>query len=135
MSVVTFIVHLKMVCVRQSRLFILDEIAAKLIHYCTGVVPKVSDLTCRWWLFKKFLWSKFLWYIAKVRSLDTLRYLVFVWQLPIVNALSEFVNTEKTTHRYVTQYFHLKGQNESNIKPELDSIPGKSGLSFITLKY
>ena len=38
-----------------------------------------------------------------------------------MNASSEFVNMEKIAHRYVIQYFHLKGLSTANIKAELDS--------------
>ena len=34
----------------------------------------------------------------------TLRCIVFVWQLSIVNALGEFVNVEKIVDRYVIQH-------------------------------
>jgi len=52
-----------------------------------------------------------------------------------VNALSEFVNMEKIGHRYVIQYFHLKGLSPTNIKAELDSTLGESAPSFTTVKY
>ena len=52
-----------------------------------------------------------------------------------MNALSEFVNMEKIGHRYVIQYFHLKGLSQTNIKAELDSTLGKSASSFTTIKY
>ena len=52
-----------------------------------------------------------------------------------MNALSEFVNMEKIGHRYVIQYFHLKGLSPTNIKAELDSTLGESALSFTTIKY
>lgn len=52
-----------------------------------------------------------------------------------MNALSEFVNMEKISHRYVIQYFHLKGLSPTNIKAELDSTLGESAPSFTTVKY
>ena len=52
-----------------------------------------------------------------------------------MNALSEFVNMEKIGHRYVIQYFHLKGLSPTNIKAELDSTLGESTSSFPTIKY
>jgi histone-lysine N-methyltransferase SETMAR len=42
---------------------------------------------------------------------------------------------EKIGHRYVIQYFHLKGLSPTNIKAELDSTLGESAPSFITVKY
>jgi len=52
-----------------------------------------------------------------------------------VNALSKFINMEKIGHRYVIQYFHLKGLTPTNIKAELDSTLGESAPSFTTIKY
>ena len=52
-----------------------------------------------------------------------------------MNALSEFVNIEKIGHRYVIQYFHLKGLNPTNIKVETDFTLGESASSFIRIKY
>lgn len=52
-----------------------------------------------------------------------------------MNALGEFVNMEKIGHRYVIQYFHLKGLSPTNIKAELDSTLGESAPSFTTVKY
>ena len=52
-----------------------------------------------------------------------------------MNALSEFVNMEKIGHRYVIQYFHLKGLSPTNIKAELDSKLGEFAPSFTTIKY
>ena len=52
-----------------------------------------------------------------------------------MNALSEFVNMEKIGHRYMIQYFHLKGLSPTNIKAELDSTLGESAPSFTTVKY
>ena len=52
-----------------------------------------------------------------------------------MNALSEFVNMEKISDRYVTQYFHLKGLSPTNIKAELDSTLGEFAPSFTTIKY
>ena len=52
-----------------------------------------------------------------------------------MNALSVFVNMEKIGHRYVIQYFHLKGLSPTNIKAELDSTLGESAPSFTTIKY
>ncbi|XP_023237730.1 histone-lysine N-methyltransferase SETMAR-like [Centruroides sculpturatus] len=52
-----------------------------------------------------------------------------------MNNLSEFVNMEKIRHRYVIQYFHLKGFSPTNIKAELDSTLGESAPSFTTIKY
>ena len=40
----------------------------------------------------------------------------------MVNAFSEFVNMEKMGHRYVIQYFHLKGFSPTNNQAELDYI-------------
>jgi len=42
---------------------------------------------------------------------------------------------EKIGHRYVIQYFHLKGLTPTNIKAELDSTLGESDPSFTTIKY
>ncbi|EFN86447.1 hypothetical protein EAI_15981, partial [Harpegnathos saltator] len=42
---------------------------------------------------------------------------------------------EKIGHRYVIQYFHLKGLSPTNIKAELDSILGEFAPSFTTVKY
>jgi histone-lysine N-methyltransferase SETMAR len=42
---------------------------------------------------------------------------------------------EKIGHRYVIQYFHLKGLSPTNIKAELDSTLGESAPSFTTPKY
>ena len=42
---------------------------------------------------------------------------------------------EKIGHRYVIQYFHLKGLTPTNIKTELDSTLGESAPSFTTIKY
>ena len=64
-----------------------------------------------------------------------LRCLVFVSQLSIVNALSEFVNMEKIGHRYVIQYFHLEGLSPTNIKFNLDSTLEKFSPSFTTIMY
>ena len=62
-------------------------------------------------------------------------YLVFVWQLSIVNVLSEFVNMEKIGHCYLIQYSHLKSLSPTSIKAELDSTLGKSAPLFTTIKY
>ena len=61
--------------------------------------------------------------------------LVFVHQLSIVNALSEFVNMEKIGHGYLIQYFYLKGLSPTNIKAELDFTLRESALSFTTIKF
>ncbi|XP_017481945.1 PREDICTED: putative uncharacterized protein FLJ37770 [Rhagoletis zephyria] len=53
----------------------------------------------------------------------------------MVNVFSEFVNMEKIGHRYVIQYFYLKGLSPSNIKAEIDSTLGGSAPSFTTVKY
>ncbi|KAJ3662521.1 hypothetical protein Zmor_006866 [Zophobas morio] len=42
---------------------------------------------------------------------------------------------EKIGHRYVIQYFYLKGLSPTNIKAELDSTLGGSAPSFTTIKY
>ncbi|KYN37246.1 Histone-lysine N-methyltransferase SETMAR [Trachymyrmex septentrionalis] len=42
---------------------------------------------------------------------------------------------EKIGHRYVIQYFHLKGLSPTNIKAELDSTLEESAPSFTTVKY
>ena len=42
---------------------------------------------------------------------------------------------EKISHRYVIQYFHLKGLSPSNIKAKLDSTLGEYAPSFTTIKY
>ena len=42
---------------------------------------------------------------------------------------------EKIGHRYVIQYFHLKGLSPANIKAELDYTLGESAPSFTTIKY
>lgn len=42
---------------------------------------------------------------------------------------------EKIGHRYVLQYFHLKGFSPTSIKAELDSALGESAPSFTTVKY
>ena len=42
---------------------------------------------------------------------------------------------EKIGHRYVIQYFHLKGLSPINIKAELDPTLGESAPSFTTIKY
>lgn len=42
---------------------------------------------------------------------------------------------EKIGHRYVIQYFHLKGLNPTKIKTELDGTLGESAPSFATIKY
>ncbi|XP_017480334.1 PREDICTED: histone-lysine N-methyltransferase SETMAR-like [Rhagoletis zephyria] len=42
---------------------------------------------------------------------------------------------EKIGHRYVIQYFYLKGLSPSNIKAEIDSTLGGSAPSFTTIKY
>lgn len=52
-----------------------------------------------------------------------------------MNVLSEFVKMEKIGHRYVIQYFYLKGLSPTNIKDELDSTLGESAPSFATVKY
>ena len=52
-----------------------------------------------------------------------------------MNALSEFVNMKKISHRYMIQYFRFKGLSPTNIKAELDSTLGKSAPSFTTIKY
>ena len=41
---------------------------------------------------------------------------------------------EKIDHRYVIQYFNLKGLSPTNIKAKLDSTLGESALSF-TIKH
>ena len=64
-----------------------------------------------------------------VRCLD------LVWQLSIVNALSECVIIEKIGHCFVIQYSHLKGLSPTNIKAELDYTLGESSPSFTTIKY
>ena len=52
-----------------------------------------------------------------------------------MEAHSEFVDMKKIGHRYVIQYFYLKGLNSNNIKAKLDSILGESAPSFTTIKY
>ena len=52
-----------------------------------------------------------------------------------MNALSEFVNMEKIGHRYVIQYFHLKGLSPTNIEAKIDSTLEESAPSFTTIKY
>ena len=42
---------------------------------------------------------------------------------------------EKIGHRYVIQYFHLKGFSPTDIKAEIDSTLGESAPSFSTVKY
>ena len=42
---------------------------------------------------------------------------------------------EKIGHRYVIQYFYLKGLSPTSIKTELDSTLGESAPSFTTVKY
>ncbi|KYN39316.1 Histone-lysine N-methyltransferase SETMAR [Trachymyrmex septentrionalis] len=42
---------------------------------------------------------------------------------------------EKIGHRYVIQYFHLKGLSPINIKAKLDSTLEESAPSFTTVKY
>ncbi|XP_017478430.1 PREDICTED: histone-lysine N-methyltransferase SETMAR-like [Rhagoletis zephyria] len=42
---------------------------------------------------------------------------------------------EKIGHRYVIQYFYLKGLRPSNIKAEIDYTLGGSARSFTTVKY
>ena len=69
------------------------------------------------------------------RRLNTPRCLLFVWQISLLNAFSEFVNMERNGHRYVIQYFHLKGLSSTNIKAEPDSTMGESAPSFTTIKY
>ena len=49
--------------------------------------------------------------------------------------LGEFAKMEKIGHRYVIQYFHLKGLSPTNIKAELDSTLEESAPSFTTVKY
>ena len=103
----------------------------------TRVVLEVPNLTYRWRLSleKKYYGWKCQPYKAWVRSLQTLRCLVFVWQLSMLDALSEFVNMEKTGHRYVIQYFHSKGLSPTNIRAELDSTLGEPAPSFTRIKY
>ncbi|XP_036347344.1 histone-lysine N-methyltransferase SETMAR-like [Rhagoletis pomonella] len=60
---------------------------------------------------------------------------LYGWQPSIVNVFSEFVKMEKIGHRYVIQYFYLKGLSLSNIKAEIDYTLGGSALSFTTVKY
>ena len=67
--------------------------------------------------------------------MKTLRCSVFVWQPSIVDDLGEFAKMEKIGHRYVIQYFHLKGLSPTNIKAELDSTLEESAPSFTTVKY
>lgn len=52
-----------------------------------------------------------------------------------MNALSEVLNMDKIGHRYVIQYFHLKGLTTTNIQAELDSTLGESAPSSTTVKY
>ena len=52
-----------------------------------------------------------------------------------MSALSKFINMEKIGHRYVIQYFHLKGLRPNNIKVELDSTLEESASLFTTIKY
>ena len=52
-----------------------------------------------------------------------------------MNALSKFKKIEKIGHRYVIQYFHLKGLSPTNIKSELDSSLGESAHSFTIIIY
>ena len=52
-----------------------------------------------------------------------------------MNALSKLVDMKKIGHRYVIQYFHLKGLCPTNIKAQLDSTLGESAPSFTTIKY
>lgn len=52
-----------------------------------------------------------------------------------MNIVSEFVKMEKIGHRYVIQYFYLKGLSPTNIKAELDSTLGESAPSFRTVKF
>ena len=42
---------------------------------------------------------------------------------------------EKNGHRYVIQYFHLKGLSRTHIKAKLDSALGKSAPSFTTVEH
>ena len=42
---------------------------------------------------------------------------------------------EKIGHRYVIQYFNLKGLSATNIRAELDSTLEESAPSFTTIKY
>ena len=55
-------------------------------------------------------------------------------ELPM-KALSGFVNMIKIGHRYVIQYFHLKGLSPTNIKAKLDSTLEESTSSFTIIKY
>ena len=66
--------------------------------------------------------------------MKTLRCLVIFWQPSIVNALTEFLNKDKIGHRYVIQYFHLKGLSPTNIKAELNSTLGESAPSLTLIK-
>ena len=50
-----------------------------------------------------------------------------------MNALSKFVNMEKIGHRYVIQYFQLKGLSPTNIKAKLDFLLEESAPSFTTM--
>ena len=52
-----------------------------------------------------------------------------------MNAVSEFVNTEKIRHHYVIQYFHLNGLSPTKINAEQDYTLGKSARLFVTIKY
>ncbi|XP_017482304.1 PREDICTED: putative uncharacterized protein FLJ37770 [Rhagoletis zephyria] len=42
---------------------------------------------------------------------------------------------EKSGHRFVIQYFYLKGLSISNIKAEMDSTLAESAPSFTAVKY
>ena len=53
----------------------------------------------------------------------------------MVDAVNKFSDMEKIGHRYVIQYFHLKGFSPTGIKAELDSTLGESAPSFSTIKY
>ncbi|XP_036347711.1 histone-lysine N-methyltransferase SETMAR-like [Rhagoletis pomonella] len=53
----------------------------------------------------------------------------------VLTTAIEFVKMEKIGHRYVIQYFYLKGLSPSNIKSEIYSALGGSASSFTTVKY
>ena len=50
-------------------------------------------------------------------------------------SLNEFLNMEKTGHRYMVQHFYLKSLSPINSKAELDSTLGKFAPLFTTIKY
>lgn len=87
----------------------------------TTIIPEVPDLTCILdsdCLKKNYYGRKFQPHMLKFEDAT-----LFSLCLPVINSecSQSILNMEKSGHRYVTQYFHLKVFGPTNINAELDS--------------